>query len=125
MTNLAQRRNHELWIARILAAGVWISAILLISGLLLTALAGPTGPPVHNPTLHELLIELSSGDFFAGRVSTGITIIYFGLIALILTPFFRVLTAGLTFAVERDWRYVIVSTLILFALVGELVFTYH
>ena len=117
---------HEHWIARILAAGVWTSGILLTAGLGLVFFGkGPTMPVAQSPSLADLVHELTNGSLYSGTASTGITVIYFGLIALILTPFVRVLTAAVTFTLERDWRYVAVSLLVFFALIGELVFTYH
>jgi uncharacterized membrane protein len=39
------------------------------------------------------------------------------------TPILRVITAVFGFAAERDWRFVIVSSVVLFMLVGEIVYS--
>ena len=126
MTIPSEQRKHEHWIARILAGGVWTSAILLGGGLILTVFGngGPTSFD-KSPGLAEVIHELTTKGLYAGNASSGATIIYLGLIALILTPFVRVLTAAVTFVLEKDWRYVVVSLLVFFALIGELVFSFH
>ena len=126
MTTSSQQRTHEHWIARILAAGVWTSATLLLAGLLfVVAGSGSAVPPDHNPSLAALIHRLANSDFYSGNAATGITLMYLGLVALILTPFLRVLTAAVTFVLERDWRYTVVSMLVFLALIGELIFTYR
>lgn len=126
MTIPTEQRKHEHWIARILAGGVWTSAILLVTGLLVAVFGnGPAASFDRSPGLAEVIHGLTTKSFYSGNASSGATIMYLGLIALILTPFVRVLTAAVTFILERDWRYVVVSLLVFFALIGELVFAYH
>jgi uncharacterized membrane protein len=46
-----------------------------------------------------------------------------GLVFLMFTPILRVITAVVGFGVERDWRFVFVSTVVLFLLAGEIVYS--
>ncbi|MBI3787893.1 MAG: DUF1634 domain-containing protein, partial [Ignavibacteriales bacterium] len=51
------------------------------------------------------------------------TLLYAGLVVLMLTPFVRVLAAAIAFGTEKDWKFVGVSLVVLCMLVGELVFS--
>jgi uncharacterized membrane protein len=46
-----------------------------------------------------------------------------GLVMLMFTPVLRVITAVLGFAVEQDWRFVIVSSMVLLMLIGEIAYS--
>ena len=46
-----------------------------------------------------------------------------GLVFLMFTPILRVITAVIGFCAEHDWRFVFVSSIVLFLLVGEIVYS--
>jgi uncharacterized membrane protein len=52
-----------------------------------------------------------------------VTLMFAGLVFLMFTPILRVITAVVGFGVERDWRFVFVSTVVLFLLAGEIVYS--
>ena len=108
----------ERWIGRVLRFGVWGSAGLMIAGLISAWFSGTTlGLPTENPAATEVVRNL-----FSGSVDPA-TLIFAGLILLMLTPFLRVLTAAAGFAVEKDRTFTIVSLVIFLMLVGELVYS--
>ncbi|MBR9975816.1 MAG: DUF1634 domain-containing protein [Bacteroidetes bacterium] len=48
--------------------------------------------------------------------------LYSGIFALMLTPILRLVITGWTFLVERDWRYVIITTVVLAVIGVSIVF---
>lgn len=108
----------ERWIGGVLRFGVWGSAGLMIAGLVSAWFSGaPSDLPAENPAATEVLRNLFSGS------ADPATLIFAGLILLMLTPFLRVLTAAAGFAVEKDRTFTIVSLVIFIMLVGELVYS--
>lgn len=110
--------NTERWTSRVLRLGVWISASLLIFGLLIAIISPSSIIPIStNPSLVELGLRLFSSSF------DPVTLMYTGLVLLMLTPILRVITAVFGFAVEHDWRFVLVSSIVLLLLIGEIVYS--
>lgn len=108
----------ERWISWTLRLGVWSSAALMITGLLIAWLsAGSLHLPGENPPPGEVFHRLLSGSV------DPTTLIFAGLLLLMLTPFLRVLTAAVAFAVEKDRAFVIVALIVLAMLLGELFFS--
>ncbi len=108
----------ERWVGRVLRLGVWGSAGLMIAGLLLAWFStGSIQPPSENPSPSEVLRNLFAGSF------DPVTLIFAGLLLLMLTPFIRVLTAAVGFAAEKDKPFVAVAMVVFTMLLGELVFS--
>ena len=111
-----QAKTYERRIGLLLRAGVAVSSVLMAAGLLLAAFQ-PAQPTVdYNPTLKELLLGLASGQ--ANEYTAGL-LMFAGLVALMLTPFLRVLAALFAFLAEKDWRFVGVATVVFCILVGQ------
>jgi len=70
-----------------------------------------------NPTLGGLAMRMLSGSF------DPVTMMFAGLVFLMFTPVFRVITAVIGFGAERDWRFVVVSAVVLILLAGEIVYS--
>jgi uncharacterized membrane protein len=112
------RHDAERWTGRVLRIGVWISASLMIAGLLIGAFFPSTIVAFSsNPTLGSLVIRMLTGSF------DPVTLMFAGLVFLMFTPILRVITAVVGFGVERDWRFVFVSSVVLLLLVGEIVYS--
>jgi uncharacterized membrane protein len=112
------RHEAERWTSRVLRMGVWISASFMIAGLLLAAIYPSTVVAFStNPTLGSLVMRILSGSF------DPITLMFAGLVFLMFTPILRVVTAVIGFGVERDWRFVFVSSVVLFLLIGEIMYS--
>jgi len=108
----------EHWIGLTLRLGVWASAGLMIAGLIFAWVsAGSLQTPGENPSPGDVLRNLFSGSLDA------VTLIFAGLLLLMLTPFLRVLTAIVGFAFEKDGRFVVVSLIVFAMLLGELIFS--
>ena len=108
----------EHWAGRILRIGVWTSAGLMILGLILAAAVPSSLPPViDNPSLGSLASQMFSSSF------DPVTLLFTGLVLLMFTPILRVAAAIIGFAVERDWRFVAVSAIVLLLLGGEIVYS--
>lgn len=118
--SISNNTHHavERWTSYVLRICVWVSASLMIAGLLITAISPssivwlPT-----NPSLGNLAKRIFSAPF------DPMTLMFAGLVMLMFTPVIRVVTAVFGFAVERDWRFVIVSFIVLLMLVGEIAYS--
>ena len=90
----------------------------MVAGLVLAWFsAGSLRPPTENPTPGEVFRSLLAGSL------DPFTLMFAGLILLMLTPFLRVLTAAVGFAAEKDRTFVIVALVVFFMLLGELLFS--
>ena len=108
----------ERWVGRALRAGVWSSGGLMIIGLALAWFSGSSlAIPKENPTPGEVFRSLFTGSL------DPVTLIFAGLLLLMLTPFVRVLTAAAGFAAERDRKFVVVALVVFVMLLGELLFS--
>ena len=112
------RHDAERWTSWILRIGVWVSASFMIAGLLIAAIYPSTIVAFSsNPTLGNLARQLLSGSF------DPVTLMLAGLVFLMFTPILRVITAVFGFAMERDWRFVIVACIVLLLLAGEIMYS--
>lgn len=112
--------NHhvERWVGRVLRLGVWSSAGFMVAGLFAAWLsAGSLRLPDENPPPGEVFRNLLGGSI------DPITLMFAGLLLLMLTPFLRVLTAAVGFAAENDRRFVLVALAVFVMLMGELFFS--
>jgi uncharacterized membrane protein len=112
--------NHivERWISWILRIGVWGSATLMMLGLTLAWFSpGTLRLPSENPHPADVLQSLLSGSF------DPVVLMFAGILLLMLTPFLRVLTAAVGFAVEKDRTFVLVALVVFAMLLAELVFS--
>jgi uncharacterized membrane protein len=100
----ARRATIDTVVHHTLVAGVAVGLALLLAGLALT-LAGRGGLAVASlkaPAALRAAIHLRAAGFYS-----------LGLLALILTPFIRVLGSIVAFAAARDWRFVAVTSAVL------------
>ena len=112
------RHDVERWTSWILRIGVWVSAGFMIAGLLIATIYPSTIVAFSsNPTLGNLARQLLSGSF------DPVTLMLAGLVFLMFTPILRVITAVFGFAMERDWRFVIVACIVLLLLTGEIMYS--
>lgn len=105
----------------LLRTGVVLSAALVVAGGIIY-LARHGGEPPHYRTFAG---EPSDLRTIAGIVTytlalRGRGIIQLGLLVLIATPVLRVAVSALAFALERDWLYVAVTSIVLAVLVFSL-----
>jgi uncharacterized membrane protein len=87
----------------VLVVGMWLSMLLLIAGLLWYAVAPSNGEIVLGPA--QAINAILQGN--------PVGLISLGILCLIATPLVRVLTALAVFAQTREWKFVLVSALVL------------
>jgi uncharacterized membrane protein len=118
LESVATRHIVERWISWTLRIGVWGSAALMALGLTLAWGSSATlRLPSENPSPVDVLRSLLSGSL------DPVTLMFAGLLFLMLTPFLRVLTAAVGFAAEKDRTFVIIALVVFAMLLGELIFS--
>ncbi len=116
---IAQESNRriEVWTGRVLRLGVWISAILMISGLVLSTANPVPESDGQTPAMPEIASHMLSGSFDPA------TLMETGLLLLMFTPILRVITTLAGFTYERDWRFAAMAAAVLFMLAAEIVYS--
>lgn len=118
----AQASDTDRWVSFTLRIGVWISSVLMALGLLLASLHSSSGISSNqSPTLPELVAQLFSKKIFSAGGAQAAILLYTGLVVLMITPYFRVVTTVTAFAAQKDWKFVGVALIVLTLLVLELV----
>jgi len=108
--------RHEQWVSWTLRGGVWFSAGLLVAGLFTDLMKTAGEEPSRNLSLGDF-VEILTGNLDA---SVGETVLYAGIVALLLTPVLRVFSAAVMFIAERDVKFTVVSLSMFMALVVEI-----
>lgn len=103
--------DTEILISKTLRIGVAISAVITGLGLLMLLITGNSGYPDNSfPTsLLQIFTDLSALKPYA--------IILTGLLVLILTPVLRVGISIITFLKEKDYLYVMITSIVFFILI--------
>lgn len=103
--------------------GVVLSVILEASGLLLSFLQNgsatldltQSSPGAVNPW------NVAGGSFFdfaysavasAAKGVTSVELVSLGIVTLMFTPYFRVIAAVFYYSIEKDWRYVAITSFV-------------
>jgi uncharacterized membrane protein len=102
MAGFSEQKSERM-ISAVLRYGSLISTLVMVLGLGLMLLRGSSAPLASyhriRPTLlFPQLIRLEPA-----------AVTEFGILLLLLTPIFRIIAAGLTFALECEYKYVFVS----------------
>jgi len=98
-------------VGSVLKWGSWISVIVLILGILLFLI---------NPSPSEFG-TISWGKDFWKKLShfDSLSLINLGILLMMLVPFFRVLAIGVSFVIEKDKKYSLISLgVLLFLILG-------
>lgn len=104
----------ELKISRFLRMGVITSAGVILIGLIMLLLSGKSGYPGENfPTTFTAIVR---GLILLKPYA----VILIGLLLLIFTPIFRVMVSILFFMRERDYLYVVITSVVFMILAGGL-----
>jgi uncharacterized membrane protein len=107
-------------ISRTLRYGVILSALFILAGFIAYAL-----------TSSSLSLPADSSpatlwDFFLTQPLTVVLahpyfLFYTGILILLCTPVIRVLIAVTTFSLEKDWRFVMVSVIVLINIIAGMI----
>lgn len=101
----------EIKISNLLRIGVIISAIFILIGLIMFLVTGNSGYP-------ESSFPYSVGLILHGLITLKpYGIILTGLLLLILTPIFRVGISIIIFFQEKDYLYMIITSIVLIVLI--------
>ena len=99
-------RDFERIIGRLLILLTYVSVALLVVGVLLMLRDGISpldgAPPFDPATIPADIVALKPTGF-----------LWLGLLAVIVTPILRVIVAGVGYALDREWRMVLVAIAIL------------
>jgi uncharacterized membrane protein len=96
-----QELKSELAISRVLRYGAYLSTLIMLIGILLMMFRRGAGAGPGFVHLPELLPHLARMD--------SIAVIEFGVLLLLFTPVARIFVAVISFAVERDFKYMLIS----------------
>jgi uncharacterized membrane protein len=119
--------NGEIWIARLLRAGVALSVLLILAGTLLTFHNHP-GYTHDKSSLHTLVGASANFPHTPGDVAAALTqchgqaIVTLGLLVLIATPFLRVALSAALFWSARDRLYTAITLVVLAILTASILF---
>lgn len=112
------KHSAERCTSHVLRLGVWASASLMILGLLIATIWPSSVITItSNPSLGDLIVRIFSGTF------DPVTLMFAGIVLLMFTPILRVITAVFAFAIEKDRRFVFVSSIVLIMLAVEIIYS--
>lgn len=117
---MAATREHI--VSRTLMAGIVVSGGFLVLGFVLYA----AQPSWYEVPIPAVTFEWFTGlfrDSIAGALLNPYLHLYAGIFALMLTPILRLLIAGWTFYRERDFRYVLITAIVLTVIGISIVFS--
>lgn len=115
-------QQFEVFLGHLLRTGVIIAALIAFTGGV-WFLAQSSGARKDYRTFRGVPAELSHvPQIFHGAVAwQPLAVIQLGILVLIATPVARVLFSMLGFALERDWMYVSVTSIVLALLLYSLI----
>jgi uncharacterized membrane protein len=107
-------RTAIAWVLRI---GSWVSTLVMALGLLILLGHGPTNFSSAEQALEPgyLLRHAFQGE--------PVALASLGILLLLLTPVLRIVVAAVSFGLERDAKYVLVSLGVLAIIVGSILLT--
>lgn len=101
-------RRAELVISNVLRGGVLLSAAIIVIGVVMFYVRYALLGARDNQFPHSfgaVIAGIAHGD--------ARSVIALGLLVLLVTPLLRVAVSILAFALERDWRYVLITSIVL------------
>jgi uncharacterized membrane protein len=125
LTKIANEQQLKYLLSGLLKYGVLMaSAVVLLGGILYLIRHG--SEPVSYQVFHSELSQFRSPVAVVKAVLAGSRrgLIQLGLLLLIAIPFVRVIISWLTFLIQRQFTYVIITSLVLISLIYSLVSAY-
>ncbi len=114
----------EIRISYVLRFGVLLAGAIILVGLALFVVEGPSGTEprsLHQVLTGGALIVHPSAIVQGVTAGNPIAIIQLGVLALILTPMMRVAMTVILFSAQREWLFVAITTTVLAILVLGLI----
>lgn len=104
-------RKAELFISNMLRGGVLLSAAITVMGVVMFYARYSMHVADAHPFPHSI------GTIISGIAQADArSVIVLGLLVLLMTPVLRVAVSIVAFAIEHDWRYVVITAVVLFVL---------
>lgn len=101
-----------------LRIGVYASSIFMLAGFIASIFHPQIlWNAVDHLSLTRLITLLQPDQGFFTRIVDSFLLFYLGILLLMLTPILRVVMAIISFCLERDVQFVVVSTAVLFIII--------
>ena len=111
-----KREKIDVWVGNVLLIGSYAAAILLLAGLVALFFFDQTA------TARLESKPLSFSSFFSNlKESSPLALLNLGILVMMLTPLLRVITAGLSFLLERDYKYLLIASGVLIILLASII----
>ena len=107
-------------ISRTLRYGVVLSALFMLAGFIAYALT-TSSLPLPADSSPVTLWNFFQAQPLAVVISHPYFLFYSGILILLCTPIVRVLIAVATFGLEKDWRLVVVSVVVLLNIIAGMI----
>jgi uncharacterized membrane protein len=111
-----KKEKIDIWVGNILLIGSYAAAFLLVAGLLMLLFFSQT------LTAQLESKPLSLSLFFSHvKQKNPLAFLNLGILVMMLTPLFRVITAGFSFFLEKDYKYFLIALGILVILLTSII----
>jgi uncharacterized membrane protein len=110
-----RKEKIDIWVGNILLIGSYFAAFLLLVGLFTLLFVARTpgaqleSKPLSLPVFFSYLKEKNPLAF-----------LNLGILVMMLTPLFRVITAGFSFFLEKDYKYFLIASAVLIILLASI-----
>jgi uncharacterized membrane protein len=114
----------ERLVSRTLRIGMYVSSAFMLAGFV-ASLFHPEAlsTTIAHPSLAQLFSLTQPDHEFFGRLFNPFLLFYLGILLLMLTPVLRIVMAIASFCLERDLRFVVISTTVLLIVLLSLYFS--
>lgn len=111
-----KKEKVDIWVGNILLIGSYAAALLLVVGLAMLLFFGRTS------AAHLESKPLSFPLFFSHlKEKNPLAFLNLGILVMMLTPLFRVITATLSFFLEKDYKYFLIASGVLIILLAGII----
>jgi uncharacterized membrane protein len=111
-----KKEKIDIWVGNILLIGSYSAALLLLAGLIILLFSAPT------PAAQLESKPLSFSLLFSHlEEKNPLVLLNLGILLMMLTPLFRVITAGFSFFLEKDYKYALVASGVLIILLASII----
>jgi uncharacterized membrane protein len=106
-----KKEKIDIYVSKVLSVGSYLAAFLTLAGLILFLFTK------HIPGILGESRPLSFSLFLSGlKEKSPMAFLNLGILVMMLTPLLRVITAGFSFFLEKDYKYVWIASGVLIIL---------
>jgi uncharacterized membrane protein len=111
-----KKEKIDIWVGNILLIGSYSAAVMLVAGLLTLLFSART------PAMQLESKPLSFSLLFSGlKEKNPLVLLNLGILVMMLTPLFRVITAGFSFFLEKNYKYLLIASGVLIILLASII----